>query len=179
MALLSNYISGGSGGGGTDKNLVQVAWAEVNAGASSHVSNYNNSYTSMGGGVTITPKSYSNKIIIEIYPQMARSHANSPMEWVLYRSGTGLTDGYLTQSYRAYGSGKYVYGNGYYSGGSWRGGKLSHLDGDFSSATASITYTPYFRSYYNNSSYPVYAIHQGHSTFVVAKEYETVVEEDV
>lgn len=169
MALLSNYISGGgevSGGASSGKIIQMVTSEHVNNSA--HITT-TSSTTKVDSGLsaTITPRNYSNNILVELIATMYRS-GNNAMMTQLYRSGTGLTAGYLidyTQNYNT----DYYYSWSYVSGQDWGGMKNTWIDTDISSATGAITYAVYFNA---TSTTNVYLAHQGHQIYLKLTEFE-------
>lgn len=171
MALLSNYISGGSGGGASggapSGKIVQMVTNE-HVNNSAHITS-TSSTTKVNSGLsaTITPRNYSNNILVEFVSTMYKSGSNAMMTQ-LYRSGAGLTAGYVidyTQNFNT----DYYYSWSYVSGADWGGMKNTWVDTDVSSATGAITYAVYFNATTGNN---VYLAHQGHQIYLKLTEFK-------
>lgn len=171
MALLSNYISGGSGGGASggapSGKIVQMVTSEY-VNNSAHITT-TSSTTKVNSGLsaTITPRDSSNNILVELIATMYRSGSNGMMTQ-LYRSGTGLTAGYLIDYTTNYNT-DYYHGWSYVSGQDWGGMKNTWTDTDISASTGAITYTIYFNA---TNSVNVYLAHQGHQIYLKLTEFE-------
>jgi len=168
MPQLSSYISGGSGGGGTDAGAIRQIVTDKVIADGAHISTSTTSMQNSNLSVTITPKSYSNYLQIEIFNNMYRSASNSGLTTAIYRTGTGLTSAYVVNKTTSY-STPYYHGLSYDYGGDWGGRKEVWQDEDISSATASITYTYYYASWHGST---IYLAHQSHDIYMVVTEIQ-------
>lgn len=167
MAQLSQYIGAGAGSGATSGKPVQMVTSEYVNNSNHITSTSSTTKVNSGLSATITPRNYSNSILIEFISTMYRS-GNNAMMTALYRTGTGLTSSYLIDYTTNYNT-NYYHAWSYVSGQDWGGMKNTWIDSDISSATASITYTMYYLA---TSTTNVYLAHQGHQIYLKLTEIQ-------
>jgi hypothetical protein len=156
MALLSTYRGGGGGGGTTvDSGAPIQIQNTLYVNRSAHIGTSTTSLASTGLSATITPTSATNEIIIEVTGNMTYGRSAGATKWALYRSGTGVTDGYIVSSTNSY---PYYYGFLYRKGDAWDAQTSMFKDTTYDT-TSALTYTLYHHQH--NATSAGYTSHQG------------------
>lgn len=155
MALLSTY----RGGGGEETTVSSGAPIQIQhtlyVNRSAHVGISSTSLSTTGLSATITPTSATNEIIIETTGNMTYGRGTGATMWALYRSGAGVTDGYIVNVTQSY---PYYYGYLYRNGDAWDAQTSVFKDTTYNT-TQEITYTLYHRQW--TATTTGYTSHQG------------------
>ena len=154
MALLSTY-RGGGGGTTVDSGASIQIQSTTYVNRSAHIGTSTTSLASTGLSVSITPTSATNEIIIEVTGNMTYGRGAGATKWALYRSGTGVTDGYIVSATVSY---PYYYGFLYRAGDAWDAQTSIYKDTTYDT-TLALTYTLYHHQ--QNATSPGYTSHQG------------------
>lgn len=153
MATLSTY----RGGGATTSvagAVVQIQ-STVYVNRSAHIQTTSTSLTDTGLNVSITPTSATNEILIEVCGNMTYGRGGGATIWALYRSGDGVTNGYIVNVTQSY---PYYYGYLYRTGDAWDAQTSVFKDTTYNT-TQALTYTLYNRQWSATSA--GYTSHQG------------------
>lgn len=167
MPALSTYRGGGASSVGVGNMVQQVRKKCIDTSA--HTSTTSTSMASTGFDASITPTNSSNNILVEMQSNMAYGQSQI-MYWGLYRSGTGVTDGYLIDYKGNYTSGNYVYSWIYNSTQNWMPITAHFLDTTHST-TDELTYTLYHRK--NSGSGTAYTSHREMEFHITLTEIQT------
>lgn len=157
MALLSTYRGGGGGGTTVDSGAPIQVQSTTYVNRSAHIGTSTTSLASTGLSLSITPTSATNEIIIEVTGNMTYGRNTGATKWALYRSGTGVTDGYVVQA-TGNNSGPYWYGFLYRAGDAWDAQTSIFKDTTYDT-TSALTYTLYHHQQTATSA--GYTSHQG------------------
>ena len=155
MALLSTYRGGGGGGTTVDSGAPIQIQSTTYVNRSAHIGTSTTSLASTGLSLSITPTSATNEIIIEVTGNMTYGRGAGATKWALYRSGTGVTDGYIVSSTTSY---PYYYGFLYRTGDAWDAQTSMFKDTTYDT-TSALTYTLYHHQ--QNATSAGYTSHQG------------------
>ena len=165
MASLSTYKTNS----GTSTQIGDVIQITTNSyiNNSAHVRPTGTSLTSTGATGTITPTKAGNVLVIECTLEMCYGYASHPLVVALYRSGAGVSDGYVVNVNQSYPN---WYGWCYIAGDDWGSNHMMWRDTTHNT-TDELTYTLYNRRMSGSTN--SYTSHQGHPIHFQITEIET------
>lgn len=166
MASLSTYKTNSGGTSIQTGDVIQITTNSY-INNSAHVQPTGTSLTSTGATGTITPTKAGNLLLVECTLEMSYGYDSHPLVVALYRSGNGVTDGYIVnvnQSYPNY------YGWCYIRGQDWGSNHIMWRDTTHNT-TQELTYTLYHRRWSGSTN--SFSAHRGHPIHFQITEIET------
>ena len=166
MASLSTYKTN-SGGTSTQTGDVAQIYFSSSIDNINHLQPTGTTLTSTNVSANITPTKAGNVLVIECTLEMSYGYASHPLVLALYRSGTGVTDGYVVNVNQSYPN---WYGWCYIAGDDWGSNHTMWRDTTHNT-TDELTYTLYHRRMSGSTN--SYTSHQGHPIHFQITEIET------
>lgn len=146
----------------------QIVQMEANTFVSrdAHIQTTSTTMTTTGASVSITPKYTDSTIFVSAMSGMGYGRSGASLTWGLYRSGAGVTDGFIINKTASYAT-DYYHGWIYVSASEWQTLYGEHLDTTYNT-TQQLTYTLYHSQWTAGSA--SYTAHQGHQVTMKAIE---------
>lgn len=164
MATLSTYKTGAAATQVGD--IIQITHNSY-INNSAHIRPTGTSLTSTGATGTITPTKAGNVLVIECTLEMSYGYNSHPLVVALYRSGAGVTNGYIVDADSSHPN---YYGWCYMAGDDWGSNHMMWRDTTHNT-TQELTYTLYNRRWSGSTN--SYTSHQGHPIHFQITEIET------